>query len=1059
MSEENISLYELLNLSIGTQRGAVNFGALHALLHAVLKQLDIREMETRWRDTPPGVGHPDAPVVVVVGVTEQRQQRAEEEEHRVQRDISPVEKDVRSGTELQAERTASPSSPTPSSGPAADSQWRLRSRIQTCEDDVSKAMQLIQELHNQKDSLKEEIKELRHQQKMTGVEAETVTAVEKCCLRVDALEETVRTLRATFPKDPGPDQLSQCVTWDVMQSTLLSEKEDLQEELVNSGLVGPAPVLKPTNTPVNSDLPAVHAAPPHTSTPSSSSSHPVEDTGRPAAPSSPPRPPAIPGQISPLREVTDARPDTEAPSVPSLKAPQTHPKAAAVTPLSRHASGSERYPETVEALRNIGKLKERFNKLEARVAALEEVKLDQSQLTHLRELVTKGSWEVSNNLLDQLNQQRALIDSLMSGREKLDNLEDMFMNLASHGSETEAAPGSADSDSFASRVLRQQISFLRKSVQKLEDDLKQLKAEQALTVKETTTTDPHLQDQLDDLRGMLEDMMLSLTSQLSSSLQDEAGQDEAGQDQSDSQGFGQRTERSAFTTSTVNIGRKLSCLFQHYEQLQDTVNILLQQHTGGRAGALKDIEDVQLVNDVQKAILQLQAECGKLHETTRCLLEDNRQKQSHIEELYKTTEELEGKKADKHMVENEIKADKSALESKVSRLQFDSVTEQLNAMFHELLNKVTGQEQDWHKVVDKLSTEMECKMNRIELDSVKRQLEGRWRNIHEKLQAQGAPEHEDAAGLRKQLVDRFHCLSCDRPVVKYTPGPHPVKLPSSPGFPSHKSIRPFTVYALEQFRQHYRSLKPGTNRYNFEVANPGRRREQLQKSHAVMCRQIESVQRRLKRRDRAGGCDATSDSLIQNQPGVLHERGSETTADGSHLAMTRSCGGSHTVTYASQRRAGMQYMKHYTQTEGDGLIPSEEVDIVGLDGHIYKGRLNAAAMRNTDTKLPIIPTKDAESWKCRGERESALMAAGMCKTKDKAKCSLPHKPAGSPEMGHSAPAHHPPSAKSVQCSRSASSSSGRDWPVSALGCTSQSSLTPASAAADTERQANEPLNL
>jgi len=56
------------------------------------------------------------------------------------------------------------------------------------------------------------------------------------------------------------------------------------------------------------------------------------------------------------------------------------------------------------------------------------------------------------------------------------------------------------------------------------------------------------------------------------------------------------------------------------------------------------------------------------------------------------------------------KADKSALESKVSRLQFDSATEQLNAMFHELLNKVTGQEQDWHKVIDKLSTEMECKV-------------------------------------------------------------------------------------------------------------------------------------------------------------------------------------------------------------------------------------------------------------------------------------------------------------------------------------------------------------
>lgn len=61
--------------------------------------------------------------------------------------------------------------------------------------------------------------------------------------------------------------------------------------------------------------------------------------------------------------------------------------------------------------------------------------------------------------------------------------------------------------------------------------------------------------------------------------------------------------------------------------------------------------------------------------------------------------------------------------------------------------------------------------------------------------------------------------------------------------------------------------RPGTNRYNFEVANW--RREQLQQSHAVMCRQIESVQRRLKQCDRASSYDTASDSLIQNPPGIL----------------------------------------------------------------------------------------------------------------------------------------------------------------------------------------------
>ncbi|XP_068605799.1 glutamine-rich protein 2-like [Brachionichthys hirsutus] len=286
-------------------------------------------------------------------------------------------------------------------------------------------------------------------------------------------------------------------------------------------------------------------------------------------------------------------------------------------------------------------------------------------------------------------------------------------------------------------------------------------------------------------------------------------------------------------------------------------------------------------------------------------------------------------------------------------------------MFHELLHKVSGQEQDWNKVVARLSTEMACKLNRIELDSVKKQLEGRWKNIHEKLQAQGAPEQEDAAALRKQLVDRFHCLSCDRPVVKHSPGPHLVTLPSTPAFPAHKSVRPFTVYALEQFRQHYRS-------------------ERL------------------------------------SEPAVC-----------SHMTVTRRCGGSHTLAPAGQRRSGLQAPKQ--QSEPDAVTQSEEMDIIGLDGHIYKGRLNASVPRNAEPKLPTIPPKD-----------------GASKAKDK---NRTHKPAASPEAGLGG--LRPSGAKSAQCSRSASSSSGRDWPVSGLACTSHSSFHQDSAAAESNAEADQ----
>ncbi|KAK9534505.1 hypothetical protein VZT92_006946 [Zoarces viviparus] len=417
------------------------------------------------------------------------------------------------------------------------------------------------------------------------------------------------------------------------------------------------------------------------------------------------------------------------------------------------------------------------------------------------------------------------------------------------------------------------------------------------------------------------------------------------------------------------------------------------------------------MKNVQKAIAEVKGECEKLREATRSLTDDSRQKQSHIEELFKTTEKLEDRKADKQMVENGIKADKCTLESKVSRLQFDSATKQLEVMFNDLLTKVTDQGQDWNNAVERLTTEMQCKLNRMELDSVKEQLEARWKKIHKKLQTQGAPEQQDAAGIRRQLLERFHCLSCDRPVVMHTPGQH-LKLPSS-GFPSHKSIRPFTVYALEQYRQHYRSLKPGTNHLNYEAAV--RRREELQRTHAVMCSQMDSMHGTTRHGDRTSCCTTAGEDLSQT---------SEWISEGS-----RSCGGSHTLTSTNQRRTALKTAKHLRQVEVD---QSEEVDIIGLDGHIYKGRRNTPA-RNTETKLPTISTKD-----------------GKCKTKDK---TLPQKPAASPDV------HHPLSGKSPQCSRS-TSGSGRDGPVSALGCTSQSSVSPSAAAeSSSERHADEPPGL
>lgn len=101
---DSISLYELLNVAIGTPReGVVNFNALHSLLAAVLGHLDIADAKSGWRDSAPGHGALNA-----TGVTEAAEQ-----------------------PQVQAEPDQrEPSSPSPSPD-------GLLSRVQGCEDGLT----------------------------------------------------------------------------------------------------------------------------------------------------------------------------------------------------------------------------------------------------------------------------------------------------------------------------------------------------------------------------------------------------------------------------------------------------------------------------------------------------------------------------------------------------------------------------------------------------------------------------------------------------------------------------------------------------------------------------------------------------------------------------------------------------------------------------------------------------------------------------------------------------------------------------------------------------------
>ncbi|KAJ8317816.1 hypothetical protein KUTeg_004630 [Tegillarca granosa] len=108
-----------------------------------------------------------------------------------------------------------------------------------------------------------------------------------------------------------------------------------------------------------------------------------------------------------------------------------------------------------------------------------------------------------------------------------------------------------------------------------------------------------------------------------------------------------------------------------------------------------------------------------------------------------------------------------------------------------------------------LNDDLDGKLDRLELDPLKEWLESKLKALNDKLKRHQLQSVEwtedDAAGIRKQLIQRFHCISCDRPVDLVPTGPVP-SLPTNTGLPPTRSPRPYTTFELDQIRQHAKSF-------------------------------------------------------------------------------------------------------------------------------------------------------------------------------------------------------------------------------------------------------------
>jgi len=82
------------------------------------------------------------------------------------------------------------------------------------------------------------------------------------------------------------------------------------------------------------------------------------------------------------------------------------------------------------------------------------------------------------------------------------------------------------------------------------------------------------------------------------------------------------------------------------------------------------------------------------------------------------------------------------------------------------------QEEEWKNVVGNLSSEVDGKLDRLEFGPFRDELEKQLQAVAAELaslQRDGDEtgrelSEDEAAGIRKQLLQRFNCISCDKPV-------------------------------------------------------------------------------------------------------------------------------------------------------------------------------------------------------------------------------------------------------------------------------------------------------
>ncbi|XP_063819681.1 glutamine-rich protein 2 isoform X2 [Pseudophryne corroboree] len=121
------------------------------------------------------------------------------------------------------------------------------------------------------------------------------------------------------------------------------------------------------------------------------------------------------------------------------------------------------------------------------------------------------------------------------------------------------------------------------------------------------------------------------------------------------------------------------------------------------------------------------------------------------------------------------------------------------------------------------------------------------------------------------------------------------------------------------------------------------------------------------------------------------------------MSSSRSCGGSHTLTSSQRRYTRLQGITPCALQEDGNIMSGLKgvVDLQGLDGHIYRGRM--------DIRLPAIHTMDGNSKSCAkiSQGSETSLASWDIGT-------LPHLPQSAKQTGHNSETEERPCSASLR---------------------------------------------